>query len=108
MAEQDYAFIKDGVVVNIAIFDDPTQELLDHFVSEFSLDLLLPSDEDVNIGWTYDGSKFTPAQPFPSWTLDEETNSWVSPVPHPNDTGIWWWNEESGSWIEMGEVLRDN
>jgi hypothetical protein len=36
-------------------------------------------------------------QPYPSWTFDEPTCSWLPPTPKPN--GFYWeWNEETLSW----------
>lgn len=42
MIKEDYAFIKDGLVINIAVFEDPDENLLTHFKNEFSLDFLIP------------------------------------------------------------------
>jgi hypothetical protein len=40
----------------------------------------------ASIGFTYDASRdaFVPPQPFPSWTLNEQTCRWVPP-PYPSD-----------------------
>ena len=38
-------------------------------------------------------------KPFPSWTLDPETATWIPPVPRPApEEGTYKWNEESLSW----------
>jgi hypothetical protein len=53
------------------------------------------------IGFTYDESKdaFIPLQPFPSWTLNEETCWWEPPIPRPDDiTKFYIWNEETQIW----------
>ena len=51
-------------------------------------------------GFTYDKTKdaFIPPQPYPSWTLNEETCLWNSPVPYPDDGQIYNWNEETQTW----------
>jgi len=51
-------------------------------------------------GFTYDKTKdaFIPPQPYPSWTLNEETCLWDSPVPYPEDGQIYNWNEETQTW----------
>lgn len=41
---------------------------------------------------------FVAPQPFPSWTLNEETAQWEAPVPRPE--GFFNWDEEQGAWIE--------
>lgn len=55
----------------------------------------------AGIGYTYDENKdaFIPPQPFPSWTLNEETCTWDSPVAHPNDGKFYFWDEETTNWI---------
>ena len=56
----------------------------------------------AGVGYTYDEllDAFIPPQPFPSWSLDEETFSWVSPVPYPSEPGYYSWDEEAGAWVE--------
>jgi hypothetical protein len=51
------------------------------------------------IGWTWDGTKFIPPQPYPSWTYNAETNSWEAPVPYPTDGGSYRWDEDTLSWV---------
>ena len=55
----------------------------------------------AGVGFKYDAilDAFIPPQPFSSWTLNEETCLWESPIPHPTDGKAYLWNEESGSWI---------
>ena len=58
----------------------------------------------AGIGYTYDDARdaFIPPQPYASWVLDEDTCLWVAPIPMPEDSeGIYNWNEETQSWIEM-------
>lgn len=48
------------------------------------------------IGYKYDEARdaFIPPQPYPSWTLDEETCLWQAPKPFPTDESkIWKWDE---------------
>jgi len=54
----------------------------------------------AGLGYTYDESRdaFIPPQPYPSWTLNEETCLWDSPVPYPTDGEPYIWNEETTSW----------
>jgi len=54
----------------------------------------------AGLGYTYDESRdaFIPPQPYPSWTLNEETCLWDSPVPYPTDGEMYIWNEETTSW----------
>ena len=57
----------------------------------------------AGIGYTYDATRdaFIPPQPFPSWTLVEETAQWKPPVDYPTDGKMYTWNEETTSWVEV-------
>ncbi len=61
----------------------------------------------AGIGYTYDSTRdaFYAPQPFPSWTLDEETCLWEPPVAHPDTTdGILYnWDEDNQQWIKTEE-----
>ena len=59
------------------------------------------------IGYKYDSTKdaFIAPQPFTSWTLNEETCLWNSPVAKPelteeqiNNNNYYSWNEETQQW----------
>ena len=101
MIKEDYAFIKDGLVINIAVFEDPDENLLTHFKNEFSLDFLIPSEGVAVIGGTYDGNNFIPPAPYPSWILDNILRKWNPPIPIPYDEKLYQWNEETVSWEEL-------
>lgn len=53
-------------------------------------------------GYFYDEKKsaFIPPKPFDSWTLDEETFSWLAPKPMPKD-GDFYWDEEKQEWTKI-------
>ena len=55
------------------------------------------------MGGTYDEARdaFITIQPFPSWILDEETCDWMAPIPKPNETSVWKWDETNQGWIEL-------
>ena len=57
----------------------------------------------AGIGYTYDASKdaFIPPKPFASWTLNEDTCDWESPVAYPDDDKDYIWNEDTTSWDEL-------
>ncbi len=54
----------------------------------------------AGVGFTYDSSRdaFYAPQPFPSWTLNEDTCLWEAPTPMPEDDNDYDWNEETQSW----------
>jgi hypothetical protein len=54
-------------------------------------------------GFTYDVQRdaFIPPQPFASWTLNEDTCLWDSPVAYPDDDNLYIWNEDAKSWSKV-------
>jgi hypothetical protein len=52
------------------------------------------------IGWHYDSTRdaFIPPKPFDSWTLNETTCLWESPVPYPTDDIMYQWDESIINW----------
>jgi hypothetical protein len=57
----------------------------------------------AGIGYTYDSTRdaFIPPQPFNSWTLNEDSCLWHSPVAYPTDGKLYKWNEEILNWEEV-------
>ena len=57
----------------------------------------------AGIGYAYDTAKdaFIPPKPFNSWTLNEDTCLWDSPVAYPTDGKFYKWNEEILNWEEV-------
>ena len=57
----------------------------------------------AGIGYTYDPTRdaFIPPQPFPSWTLNEDTCQWEAPVTYPDDDKMYNWDEATTNWVEI-------
>ena len=61
----------------------------------------------AGVGYTWDGTGFLAPQPYPSWTLNQDTYLWESPVPYPTDVGTpenpkeYSWDEATTSWAEV-------
>lgn len=57
----------------------------------------------AGIGFSYDPDRdaFIPPQPFPSWTLDEQTCFWNAPVAMPSDGKMYSWDEDAQNWVEV-------
>jgi hypothetical protein len=54
-------------------------------------------------GSTYDKTRdaFILPQPYPSWTLDEDSCYWIPPVAHPkDDKGPYRWDEDILNWVK--------
>lgn len=54
-------------------------------------------------GFTYDRRRdaFIPPKPYPSWTLDEDSCLWNSPVAYPTDGKMYQWDEGALNWTEL-------
>jgi hypothetical protein len=57
----------------------------------------------AGFGFTYDVSRdaFYEPQPYPSWTLDNDTCQWNAPVAYPDDDKFYTWDEENTQWEEI-------
>jgi hypothetical protein len=57
----------------------------------------------AGVGMIYDETRnaFYWPQPYPSWTLNEQTCVWESPTPYPNDGKQYQWNEPTTEWKEI-------
>jgi len=57
----------------------------------------------AGIGFTYDTARdaFIAPQPFPSWTLNEDTCQYEAPVAYPDDDKMYNWDEATTNWIEI-------
>ena len=56
----------------------------------------------AGIGFSYDASKdaFIPPKPYNSWTLNNTTCLWESPVAYPDDDKRYTWDESNLEWDE--------
>lgn len=54
----------------------------------------------AGIGYSYDAmlDAFIPPKPYPSWLLNTETCLWQAPIPMPDNTHAWQWDEQTQSW----------
>jgi len=105
-----YAFLdNDNIAVNIVLFDDPTEELLNSFIELKGLSRIVecPTEPDTAIsGRKYhdEDGHFWDEKFYPSWVKDLTIGDWVPPVPYPTDGNHYLWDEESISWTLAPEV----
>ena len=61
----------------------------------------------AGIGDNYDSVRdaFYGQQPYPSWTLDEDTCDWNAPVARPDDflEKPYKWDEDNTAWVDITE-----
>jgi len=108
-----YAKVVDGIVTGVIVAQE---NFFDTFVDDSAGEWIKTSYNTISgvhanggtplrknyagVGFTYDSTRdaFIPPKPYNSWTLDEETCIWVSPVVYPDDGNRYDWNEETTSW----------
>ena len=111
-----FAKIVDGIVENVIVAEP---EFFDTFIDDSPGNWIQTSYNTYGgehklggtplrknfpgIGWTYDLTRdaFYAPQPYPSWTLNEDTCLWEPPVAYPDDDKQYKWNEETTQWDEI-------
>jgi hypothetical protein len=61
----------------------------------------------AGLGYIYDSVRdvFYAPQPYPSWTLDEDTCYWEPPVAYPDeDDKFYKWDEDTTAWVEVEKI----
>lgn len=55
----------------------------------------------AGVGFYYDSVKdaFIPPQPYASWILDDQLCDWKPPIPYPQDTKFYFWDETKQDWV---------
>ena len=109
-----FAKVKDGVVVSVIVAEEdffdtfidttPGKWIQTSYNTKGGVHLLGNTPLRKNfagVGYIYDKPRdaFYAPQPFPSWSLNEDSCIWEPPVPRPSDdNGPYNWNEETQSW----------
>ncbi|MCH2439400.1 MAG: hypothetical protein MK182_09895 [Acidimicrobiales bacterium] len=60
----------------------------------------------ARIGMTFDAGRdaFIEPSPFPSWMLNDSTTEWEAPTPMPDDGNVYYWDEDTTSWVEVPDA----
>ena len=119
-----YAKVTDGIVTKVIVAE---ADFFDNFVDDTPVQWIQTSYNThggvhalggtplrknyAGVGFTYDANKdaFIPPQPYASWTLNETTCLWESPLPYPTDDSLYNWDEDAyqadntTGWVEVTE-----
>ena len=107
-----FAQIEDGAVTNVIVAE---QDFIDTqsgswVQTSYNTHGGIHSNGDTplrknyaGVGYTYDSVRdaFIAPQPYPSWTLVEDTCLWEAPVAIPTDNKMYTWDEELTNWVEV-------
>jgi hypothetical protein len=101
----NYAFIKNGTIVNIVVFDSPTDEILETYKTLYEADTVVLATLHAEVGGHYDGINFirVKGSPYSSWIWSTEVENWVAPVNYPTDSKHYYWDENTVSWVVIEE-----
>ena len=104
MSSKNYAFIKNGIVINVAVFEDPSEDTLEFFKVEHDADLVIDASESTSceVGGEYDGAIFWRIKPYDSWIKSD--GIWTAPMPYPTDGKKYIWNESVLDWQEDSSI----
>ena len=100
-----YAKVSNSLVTQVIVAE---AEFFDTFVDSSPGEWLQTSYSGsirknyAGVGFTYDATRdaFIAPQPYPSWTLVEDSCLWEAPTTMPDDGKVYIWNEETTSWVE--------
>lgn len=105
MSEKNFAeVLSDGKIKNIIVATPEFIETLDGTWIECTNDIKARRDG------TYDfiNKRFVEPKPYSNWILDTDGN-WQPPVPKPEqDPQLYKWDQDTNSWILIGERNIDN
>lgn len=92
------AILRNSAVVNTVVVENAA-------AANVLFDSWVPADNaSPNDYWISELGRFakTP-QPYPSWTLPEDSKIWEAPVAKPEDDQDYIWNEETQAWDVVEE-----
>lgn len=92
----------DNLVIRVLILDESKDVnwLVDRLSGEWVDGSQGITSNTPGIGYKYDQNRngFIPPKPFDSWTLNEEALDWEAPIPRPDSSGNYFWNEQTQDW----------
>jgi hypothetical protein len=108
-----FAKIENGIVIDVIVAEQDFIDTLENpsswvqtsyntFGGVHSLGGTPLRKNYARIGDSYDDDRdaFIAPKPFDSWSLNEDTCLWESPVPRPTDEKPYYWDEDTLNWIE--------
>ena len=97
-----YAKIEDDIVTQVIVAEQDFVDTQEGTWIQTSYNASIRKNY-AGIGYTYDSTRdaFIPPQPYPSWTLNEDTCGWDAPVAITDDGKQYQWDESITNWREV-------
>ena len=114
-----YAKVEDGIVTQVIVAEqdfidsgvagDPSTWIQTSYNTRNGVHVLGGTPLRKNyagIGYIYDAERdmFLPPKPHPRWVVDEETGTWVAPIPRPDDEHSYMWDDKTDTWVQIESV----
>jgi hypothetical protein len=97
----NFAVVENGIVLNTIVAN--SKQIAEEVTGKTCIEF---TTEPASIGHIWDGEKFYPPQPYPSWSKGPNS-MWISPIPEPlfdpENPKSYNWDESTLSWIEITE-----
>lgn len=98
----------DNIVIDVLVNDNTSTEDINIINNDEYRWIETSHDHTIRknyarAGYSYNEylDAFIAPKSFESWTLDENTCRWISPIPYPQDGRVYEWNEQVLSWQEQ-------
>jgi hypothetical protein len=104
-----FATIENGLVTNVIKAEEPIAKAIAKELLGVEAVEITTATRVGQIGFTYDGQKFIPPQPYQSWSFDEKSGYWNAPVayvPGKNRNVFIAWNEKKRAWVETPIIVE--
>jgi hypothetical protein len=99
---KNYAVVKNNKIINVIVANSEAD------VADAYSDCLIIEQNKTNgfgaIGGDLFEGKLRMKQPYPSWSWSG--SAWEPPTAHPEPKHLFYWNEDSLSWIAIEEVAN--
>jgi hypothetical protein len=110
--EVTYGFVdENNIVINHGVFIKDDLETVNRVKTEYGAHAAYEvkdlSKEILSIGVNYwNGSRFIHPCPtaLDGFIFDDESNSWISPIPYPEDENLYAWDKITKSWKTVQEL----
>jgi hypothetical protein len=89
-----FAVVVDSIVENVIVAE--SKEIAEEVTGKLCIEC--SDSSPAQISGTWDGTRFIPVKPYPSWILNEEFE-WQAPVSKPEDNKQYDWDESTQSWL---------
>ena len=91
---------ENNIVTDVIVADQDFVNALSGTWVQTDIDGVSPINyAGIGYKWHADLNGFVAPQPYASWTLDNSTCKWVSPVAYPTDGRRYRWDETTVNWV---------